>query len=88
MVTPDFRKLFESSPDLYLVLSPDLDIVAVSDAYARATMTQRQAIVGRPLFEVFPDNPEDSSATGVHNLRASLERVLRERVPDTMPVQK
>jgi PAS domain-containing protein len=51
-------------------------------------MTQRQAIVGRPLFEVFPDNPEDSSATGVHNLRASLERVLRERVPDTMPVQK
>jgi len=88
MVTPDFRKLFESSPDLYLVLSPDLDIVAVSDAYARATMTQRQAIVGRPLFEVFPDNPEDSSATGVHNLRASLERVLRERVQDTMPVQK
>ena len=88
MVTPDFRKLFESSPDLYLVLSPELDIIAVSDAYARSTMTEREAIMGRRLFEVFPDNPDDSAATGVHNLRASLERVLRDRVPDAMPVQK
>ena len=87
-MTPDFRKLFESSPDLYLVLSPDLTIVAVSDAYALATMTRREQIVGRPLFEVFPDNPEDSAATGVHNLRASLGRVLRDRIPDAMPVQK
>ncbi len=87
-MTPDFRKLFESSPDLYLVLSPDLTIVAVSDAYALATMTRREEILGRPLFEVFPDNPEDSAATGVHNLRASLARVLRDRIPDAMPVQK
>ena len=87
-MTPDFRKLFESSPDSYLVLTCDLTIVAVSDAYLRATMTRREEILGRPLFEVFPDNPDDSTATGVHNLRASLQRVLRGRIPDTMPVQK
>jgi PAS domain S-box-containing protein len=84
----DFQLLFESSPDLYLVLSPDLTIVAVSNAYLRATLTERDAIIGRYIFDVFPDNPEDSAATGVSNLHASLERALRERVPDTMALQK
>lgn len=85
---PDFRALFESAPGLYLVLTPELTIVAVSDAYLRATMTQRDEILGRRLFEVFPDNPDDPSATGVASLRASLNRVLQHRAPDTMAVQK
>jgi PAS domain S-box-containing protein len=85
---PDFRALVQSAPGLFLVLIPDLTIVAVSDAYARATMTRREDIVGRGLFEVFPDNPDDPGATGTVNMRASIERVLRNRVPDTMAVQK
>ncbi|HUP92885.1 MAG TPA: ATP-binding protein [Solimonas sp.] len=84
----DYRLLFESAPGLYLVLSPDLKIVGVSEAYLRATMTQREAILGRGLFEVFPDNPEDPGATGASNLRASLDRVIAQRIPDTMAVQK
>jgi signal transduction histidine kinase/ActR/RegA family two-component response regulator len=85
---PDFRVLFESAPGLYLVLATDLTIVAASDAYLRATMTERAAIVGRPLFEVVPDNPGDPSATGVANLRASLARVMLHKRPDAMAVQK
>jgi signal transduction histidine kinase/ActR/RegA family two-component response regulator len=85
---PDFRALFEAVPGLYLVLTPDLRIAAVSDAYLRATMTRRDAILGQYLFDVFPDNPADASATGVHNLRSSLDRVLATRRPDAMPVQK
>lgn len=84
----DCRALFEASPDAYLVLAPDLTIVAVSDAYLRATMTKRAEIVGRGLFEVFPDNPDDPHATGTANLAASLNRVLERRRPDTMAVQK
>ncbi|MBG0567351.1 sensor histidine kinase [Actinoplanes aureus] len=84
----NFQKLFESAPGLYLVLDPELRIAAVSDNYLRATMTERREILGRNLFEVFPDNPEDLEATGVANLRASLERVIRRQVPDTMAVQK
>ncbi|MGB8543674.1 MAG: PAS domain S-box protein [Candidatus Acidiferrales bacterium] len=86
--TPDFKTLFESAPGLYLVLTPDLKIIAVSDAYLRATMTQREQILGRGIFEVFPDNPSDLSATGVRNLRTSLERVLQNGVADTMAIQK
>jgi signal transduction histidine kinase len=85
---PDFRALFEGAPGLYLVLTPDLRIVAASDAYLRATMTEREQILGRGLFDVFPDNPDDPAATGEHNLRASLERVLSSRAADTMAVQK
>jgi signal transduction histidine kinase/CheY-like chemotaxis protein len=85
---PDFRALFEAAPGLFLVLSPELKIVAVSQAYNDATLTKREAIVGRHLFEVFPDNPDDPTADGVRNLRASLERVLATKRADTMAVQK
>ena len=85
---PDFRVLFESSPGLFLVLSPDLIIVAATDAYLRATMTHRDEILGRYLFDVFPHNPGDPSASGVRNLRASLDAVRRTKAPDVMPIQK
>ena len=87
-VTPDFQLLFESIPGLYLVLDLEYTILAVSDNYLRATMTQREQILGRGIFEVFPDNPDDPQASGVRNLRASLDRVRHNGVPDTMPVQK
>jgi CheY-like chemotaxis protein len=85
---PNFRALFEAAPGLYLVLTPEFEIVAASDAYLRATMTKREHIVGRGLFDVFPDNPNDPAATGVHNLSASLGRVLGSRIADAMAVQK
>jgi len=83
-----FRALFESLPGLYLVLKPDLTIVAASDAYLKATMTKREEILGRGLFDVFPDNPRDPTASGVSNLRASLDRVRQSAAADTMAIQK
>jgi PAS domain S-box-containing protein len=85
---PDFRALFEAAPNPYLVLSPDLTIAAVSDAYCRATKTQRDTIVGRHVFDVFPDNPDDPSPGAAEQLRASLVRVMQFRRPDAMAVQK
>ncbi len=88
VLEPDFKALFEWAPGLCLVLDPNLAIVAVSNAYLAATMTERDGIVGKGLFEVFPDNPDDPEATGANNLRTSLERVRQNRVADTMAVQK
>lgn len=84
----NFQLLFESVPGLFLVLLPDFTITAVSDAYLQATLTRREQIVGRHLFNVFPDNPDDPNADGVANLRRSLERVLETRMPDAMAMQK
>src|SRR5690349_23077585 len=84
----NFQQLFESAPGLYLILHPDLSIIAVSDAYLKATLTKREEILGRGLFEVFPDNPEDPNADGVAKLQASLQNVLNNKKPHRMAVQK
>jgi PAS domain S-box-containing protein len=84
----DFEAVFKAAPGSYLLLAPDLTILAVDEAYLAATMTSREGIVGRPLFEAFPDDPTDAGATGVRNLRASLERALATKHPDRMPVQR
>jgi signal transduction histidine kinase len=85
----DFRRLFESAPGLFLVREPEeLRIVAASEGYLEATMTRREEIVGRYMFDVFPDNPADPHATGVRNLSASLNRVRQTKKPDAMALQK
>jgi signal transduction histidine kinase len=84
----DYKELFERQPSLSLVLKPDLTIVAVTDSYLGATMTKRDEILGRGIFDVFPDNPNDLQADGVSNLRASLNRVLQKKTVDHMAVQK
>ena len=90
---PDFRSFFEAAPGLYLVVradAPRFTIVAVSDAYLRATLTAREGprgILGLGIFEAFPDPPGDAEATGVRNLRASLERAVASGAPDRMAVQ-
>lgn len=85
---PDFHILFESIPGLFLVLSTDLKIVAVSNAYLKATKTVKNEIMEREIFDVFPDNPDDPNATGVANLKASLHRVLENKTADAMAPQK
>lgn len=84
----DYRAIVEGLPGRFLILDADLNIVAVSDAYTRATLTRRDDIVGKTIFEAFPDNPHDPAADGVRNLRTSLDRVLKSGAADTMAVQK
>ncbi len=83
----ELRLLFESLPELYLVLSPKLIIVEMTAAYARATLIHRSDAIGRHIFDVFPNDPNDAN-DGVRNLRASLDRVLARRAVDAMPIQK
>lgn len=76
-------------PGLFLVLQPDQDftIVGASADYLRATHTTPD-IFGRPVFEVFPDNPGVPDADGASKLLDSLQRVLTTREPHTMAVQR
>jgi len=87
-MTIDYRAILHGLPGLVVVLDNQLRIVDISDAYGLATMVQRDTIVGKSMFEVFPDNPADAIADGVRNLHASLQRVLTSAAPDTMAVQR
>ena len=84
----DFANIFEKSSRLCLILDPAFTIVAQNEAHAAATMTKPAETIGRSLFEVFPDNPNDSGADGLSLLRASLLNVLRTRAADTISVLK
>lgn len=84
----DFQSVFRRSPALQLLLDPAFTILDVTDAYAKATMTERHAIIGHHLFEIFPDNPDTPHADGVFNLRRSLQRVIQTRQPHAMAIQK
>lgn len=84
----DFTQLFDAAPSPYLIVAKDMRIVFANRAYLEATVTRQEAIAGQLIFDVFPDNPDDPDATGVTNLNASFQRVLRDKRPDTMAIQK
>jgi PAS domain S-box-containing protein len=84
---PDFQALFDTAPGQYLVLAPDLTVAAANEAYAKTMMTAREKIVGRAIFDVFPD-PRDPSGDAAVDLRASLERVIWLQRPDAVVVRK
>jgi PAS domain S-box-containing protein len=77
--------LFESLPGLFLIFTANLKIAAVSDALLEATMTRREDVLGRSIFEVFPEQP---GTAAISSWRASLDRVCETGASDTMAIQR
>lgn len=84
----NFLKLIESLPDPYLILDQDLVIQCASDAYIAGALTKREMIIGKHVFEIFPNNPELSCADGTENLHSSLQRVLQSGKPHKGTLQR
>ncbi|GAA2305618.1 SpoIIE family protein phosphatase [Streptomyces caniferus] len=84
----DYAAVFQALPGAVLLLTPQLVIADVNEALLRRAGRDRSQLIGRPLFEVFPDNPDDPDASGMRNLRASLERVVATGASDTMALQR
>ena len=82
----DYKAVFDNTPSLIFVVDPGFKIVPQNRAHAVATLSTGKEIVGKHLFEAFPDNPGHSAAHGTSELRASLLRVLKTRQPDQMPI--
>ena len=76
--------VFNALPGASLLLTPEAVIEAASDDYLAATLTTREQLVGRSIFDAFPDSPA-AHATG--NLRASLAQVLATGQPHQMAPQ-
>lgn len=82
-----YKRLFQAMPGKVLVVRPrSFDIVAVTAEYLKATMTQESDILGKTLFDVFPDDPQEPGAEGVKSLFASLERVQSQKITDVIGV--
>ncbi|MFG2307292.1 PP2C family protein-serine/threonine phosphatase [Streptomyces sp. NPDC048566] len=70
------------------LLTPDLVFVDANDEYLGSSGRSREQLVGRYLFDVFPDRPDDPASDGARNLGASLRRVVETRERDAMALQR
>ncbi len=84
----DYAALFAALPTPYMVMTPDLVICAANEAYLASVGRTRQDIIGRPVFEAFPPQPDAMDSSGVSRVQVSFERARDTGRPDTMPVQK
>ncbi|KUN85683.1 PP2C family protein-serine/threonine phosphatase [Streptomyces griseoruber] len=84
----DYAAVFQSLPGMVALLTPELVYADVNEEYLRGAGRRREQMIGRHLFEVFPDNPNDPGASGVRNLEASLRRVLATGERDAMALQR
>ena len=67
--------IWDASPLPTLVLSPDLQIVGANPSYAEAAVTRPSELVGRHIFDVFPDNPAVTESQNVVRPRTSFRAV-------------
>jgi PAS domain-containing protein len=79
---------FEKTPIIGYVVALDWSVVAVTDRLLREIGQPREAVVGRNVFEVFPDNPDDPDADGSAVMRASLERAFSSGEAEVLPRQR
>jgi PAS domain S-box-containing protein len=84
----DYAAAFQALPGMVALLTPDLVFADVNDEFLRTSGRRREQVIGRRLFDVFPENPNDAAATGMRDLEASLRRVLTTGERDAMALQR
>lgn len=84
----NYQNLFEALPGRYVAFladDPVFTIAAENKAHAAVAQVNPEEVIGRPLFDVWPDVSEKYKKTGVSDLVESLRTVIRTGEPDTMP---
>ncbi|MEV7392433.1 MULTISPECIES: SpoIIE family protein phosphatase [unclassified Streptomyces] len=84
----DYATVFQTLPGMVALLTPDLVYADANEEFLRMSGRKRKDLIGRYLFDVFPDNPNHDDATGMRNLETSLLRVLATGERDTMALQR
>lgn len=84
----DHAVVFRDLPIPAVLLTPDFVIADMNQAYLDVAGRSREELLGRHVFDAFPDNPSDPSASGVRELSGSLGRVLATGKPDVLSFQK
>ncbi|MFF0084989.1 PP2C family protein-serine/threonine phosphatase [Streptomyces canus] len=82
----DYGAVFRALPGMVALLTPELVYVDVNDDFLRLTGRTREQLLGHYIFDVFPENPNDSAAAGMRETRASMLRAVATGERDTMAV--
>ena len=84
-------KIFKATPLPTLVLlpnAPHFTIVDANSAFLKMKNLNEKDIIGKGIFEVFPEINQRKNEPGVSDLCRSLQTVVSSRMADKMPVQK
>ena len=87
---PDFRAVFDASPQPLLLLAADpprFTMLAVNAAHALSFATTPEALTGWGVLEVFGPSPEPEAAEFRDAIKASMDAVLATRAPHIMAVR-
>ncbi len=83
----DYQAVFRRLPGVLALLTPDGVILDVNDGFLEAAGRGLEQVIGRNLFDAFPDNPRDPGdpgSAGPARLRDSLETVIATGQRDVM----
>jgi len=89
-LAPDFRAVFDASPQPILLMAADpprFTMLAVNAAHAQAFASTPQALTGWGVLEVFGPAPEPEAAEFRDAIKQSLESVMATSAPHTMAVR-
>ncbi|MET9059410.1 SpoIIE family protein phosphatase [Streptomyces antibioticus] len=80
----DYAAVFRALPGMVALLTPDLVYADANDDFLRLAGRTRDQLLGRYIFDVFPENPNDAAAAGRRETEASMLRVVASGERDTM----
>lgn len=82
--TIDYRAVFRSMPGAMALLTPEGVILDVNEDYLDVSGRSREQLLGRNLFDAFPENPGDPGVLGPGQVRESIETVITTGERDVM----
>ncbi|WP_121750962.1 SpoIIE family protein phosphatase [Streptomyces sp. E2N166] len=80
----DYEAVFHALPGMVALLTPDLEYADANQDFLRLAGRTREQLLGRYIFDVFPENPNDPASAGMRETRASMLRVVSTGERDTM----
>ncbi|MGW3285245.1 PP2C family protein-serine/threonine phosphatase [Streptomyces sp. NPDC001002] len=80
----DYAAVFRALPGMVALLTPELVYVDANEDFERLSGRTREELVGRYIFDVFPENPKDPAAAGMRETRESMLRAVATGERDTM----
>ncbi|GAA3843587.1 PP2C family protein-serine/threonine phosphatase [Streptomyces phyllanthi] len=82
----DYAAVFHGLPGMVALLTPELVYVDVNEDFERLAGRTREQLLGRYIFDVFPENPNEPAAAGMRETQASMLRAVATGERDTMAV--
>ena len=84
----DYEAVFQALPSAVALFTTDLVYADVNETFLRSMGRTREQVVGRYLWDAFPDDPQNPAVSGMRKLRDSLRWVAATGQRDAMTLHR